>query len=449
MYIINDYPICGREIVIYGGGQDGRLLLGYFGQLKIPVAFIVETNPRDKSIMNLTVAPPRVLNSAKHFVIIASSRYAADMATILNERGFLQGNDYSVCNVWENFDEFLDYYINHSPLSLVERENLFYASCEQLRRNIGVISGLQFQFCCFDGSSADIERPTLHYDKNSDTVEDYIDRAVAFRTKILADIKNGLDEMPEGYFCKGCYNIKRRMWPSDERIQQAEIGYYPSPCNCRCVYCRVASHNELYASTPGLTKTAIELFEGLKKRGVLRADHSVNVAAGEISIHNDRDLILDFCKGHITSFSSNCIVFNDRIAHHLEDGKSYVMVSLDAGTAETYRKIKGVDAFHRVLDNIKKYMNHGVVQIKYIVSSFGNNNEKDFDEFVRLLASMEKPPIAIVATDVHDAEKKLDKPLLAGAERLTVKLQNNGIRTTFFDKLLSVDLQKELAINKF
>ncbi len=83
-------------------------------------------------------------------------------------------------------------------------------------------------------------------------------------------------------------------------------------------------------------------------------------------------------------FFSNAIVFNHTIAEILDRGLSYIYVSMDAGTPETFAKIKGIDAFKQVCGNLKEYSRHGPIELKYIVLPGINDTQADAKGFVEL-----------------------------------------------------------------
>ncbi len=60
-----------------------------------------------------------------------------------------------------------------------------------------------------------------------------------------------------------------------------------------------------------------------------------------------------------------------------------VEVSIDAGTPETYARVKGKDAFDRVVSNLVEYSRSGKIQLKYIVMK-DNLEDADINGFLNL-----------------------------------------------------------------
>lgn len=65
-----------------------------------------------------------------------------------------------------------------------------------------------------------------------------------------------------------------------------------------------------------------------------------------------------------------------------------IMCSIDAGTRETYLKIKGKDYFYNVVENIKKYcdINPDSIYIKYLFCEY-NSDKKEIDSFINIMKS--------------------------------------------------------------
>ena len=60
-------------------------------------------------------------------------------------------------------------------------------------------------------------------------------------------------------------------------------------------------------------------------------------------------------------------------------------MSIDAGTRETYQKIKGHDFFDKVITNLKKYSeSEGDVSLKFIILEGINDNKEEIDGFIKI-----------------------------------------------------------------
>ena len=73
-----------------------------------------------------------------------------------------------------------------------------------------------------------------------------------------------------------------------------------------------------------------------------------------------------------------------------KDG-SFLNVSVDAGTRETYREVKGLDAYDRVLSHIRRYAQEGaVIEIKYILMP-ENCDRENIDGFLAFCKEISPP----------------------------------------------------------
>ena len=80
---------------------------------------------------------------------------------------------------------------------------------------------------------------------------------------------------------------------------------------------------------------------------------TVILSGGDPLMHPQIDEILSALRGRGLHWAilTNGLVYNDDL-----DGCSYINLSLDGATRETYRRVRGVDTFERVMGNIERYV---------------------------------------------------------------------------------------------
>ena len=62
-----------------------------------------------------------------------------------------------------------------------------------------------------------------------------------------------------------------------------------------------------------------------------------------------------------------------------------IITSIDAGTRETFKKIKRNDMFDKVMENLRKYpVNKTKLILKYLILEGVNDNETDIDRFYEI-----------------------------------------------------------------
>jgi len=117
-------------------------------------------------------------------------------------------------------------------------------------------------------------------------------------------------------------------------------------------------------------------------------EFTVRLANGEFFANRHCDEMLDILlqtKWKI-QLISNYSIYNEKFATLLENGRvKRSTTSLDAGTRETFQKIKQVDRFDKVVENLKRYpLDKTRFSIKYIFLEGINDNETDIDGFYEI-----------------------------------------------------------------
>lgn len=150
-------------------------------------------------------------------------------------------------------------------------------------------------------------------------------------------------------------------------------------CNCKCRYCDFWRHPEKgkgYDPLPGI--------KSLGNAGALATGCFFSWGGGESSIlpnfEEASKWILD--QGFRQHIHTNALKHSPAISAVLSAGNGYVTASLDSGNPETYKKVKGINGFGLVMENLGKYAAvspNGLI-LKYIVHE-ANNSKSDIDDF--------------------------------------------------------------------
>ncbi len=118
--------------------------------------------------------------------------------------------------------------------------------------------------------------------------------------------------------------------------------------------------------------------------------------------------------------------------------------SMDAGTPETYYKIKGVKMWDKMLDNVRHYLEAPYFGFnpKYLFVPGVNDNEKDVERFVEICKEFRvdfvTPVFSFLADDFYGSEHA--KEMFA---YLVDLLSKNNIFTASVDTLYSEKYHKE------
>lgn len=135
------------------------------------------------------------------------------------------------------------------------------------------------------------------------------------------------------------------------------------------------------------------MIEFLFKENLIDKDYlRVEIQGGNVSCLQNFEQIADI-------FIKNCNNLNflmytngikylpifDKIAHLCD-----FVISLDAGTKETFFKIKQVDVFEQTIENIKRISvsNKKDLKLKYIVVKDVNDNEQELNKFLDVVGEI-------------------------------------------------------------
>lgn len=207
--------------------------------------------------------------------------------------------------------------------------------------------------------------------------------------------KNG--QVPE--CCADCYQIETFKSQNiaennTNQIKKLFISNWQH-CNAGCLYC----------SNIRLTKGEIDqnikksiyydVFPAIKQmvsKKILSQDAEVTISGGEPTVLKEfKDLVnvlVDYVKKPIQIYSS-AIRYDKSIEKCLKKNKCYLLISLDAGTAETFHKIKRVPYFDTVVANIRRYVKSSTfsqeaIALKYILMYNVNDNTEEIEKWLLL-----------------------------------------------------------------
>lgn len=270
-----------------------------------------------------------------------------------------------------------------------------YKSCHLLEHGIHFFYN-DIQVCCFllgkEGQPF-----SLIPDYNGEKID--WDKLLELKRQLRQNHKEGKINP----HCQGCFNLEEREWEEGDYINRYHVAHW-THCNCNCVYCYSAWNKDFFNRHKPYK--LVPILKEMEERNLITGGGYVTIGGGEATILDELDEIIEiFLRNGVNKIAahSSGIKFNQTIANGLGTGKVELTVSIDSASPEMYKKIKQVDAYNKVIENLKKYVEHQgdfphQVRSKYILIPGMND---DLDEIEKWIKTSVDLGIKELATDVE------------------------------------------------
>lgn len=239
--------------------------------------------------------------------------------------------------------------------------------CKELFNTLNITPNELYHCCRGQGIK---QRPVISlFDGGLFALEPYLEKAIRLRDD---------NKRREGQ-CQSCLHLADGSYQAQFTGFSFVVFNHFTECNARCFYC-------VYGTAPIKRPlyNPLPMVRDLQKKGLLAPWVTFNIGGGEPSIHKYLPDILDFLleNDYACSFCTNALVHSKAIAGFLRRKKNSLIISLDSGTEEGFKKVKGVDLFRKAAENVLRYSETGgLVKLKYIVTPYAAD-EADIDGFV-------------------------------------------------------------------
>ncbi len=202
-------------------------------------------------------------------------------------------------------------------------------------------------------------------------------------------IKDKLKEMhKKGEYldaCKNCIYLTERNWDEENYINHFTLNHW-TKCNCNCTYCYTAKNKKEFNSYKEYNLYPV-IKDMFKKNVIKHTDEGcVIFGGGEPAILRDFDKIIDIflkngCKN--IRINSSGIKYSKAIEKGLKQGAVSLVISVDAGTQQTYERIKQVKCYKKVWGNIRKYAkaNPDLLKVKFILYPNVNDTYEEINKW--------------------------------------------------------------------
>jgi organic radical activating enzyme len=237
------------------------------------------------------------------------------------------------------------------------------------------------------------------------------------RTSLYEGINDGTRKE-----CDGCKYLMEKD-ESDICVGPVEnVILHPyTTCNLRCSYCYFTD-KELGAAFDQHKAHIVPVLENFYNSGILKKNFfSLSLGGGEPAFVRDLKETLDFLSSK-WEHSSFVLISNSsikqKVPYVIESLNSTpnvtktLITSIDCGTRETYKRMRGRDLFIDSVENIQTYATSGVfadITLKYILLEDGTNDSPDdvfgFARFVKDIAEKNPHTTSVVI----DADVKVTK----------------------------------------
>lgn len=241
---------------------------------------------------------------------------------------------------------------------------------------------------------------------------------------------NGLREGPTGS-CLGCGHLKEKKYKD---VNFEYLGGEPLPggmgiqhftkCNERCTYCTYTVNDNFI----GPQYEFLGYLEDFRRRGKLRGGNWIDFSGGEPATLKNFDEILNYFLNHnlgTVVVYSNSTVYKQSIYDALKKNKIILTTSLDTGLASTYKKLRGLDFYSKVVANLIRYRNSGTsgLWLKYVICDI-NRTEDDLWSFIMAVLAI-KPDKVMMCPEFAYGEDHFPEETVAFAARLWYLLEKH------------------------
>ena len=271
----------------------------------------------------------------------------------------------------------------------------------------------------------------LHHGRGEPYLQDHNGQNFSIETVEKQKYSIVQKNQAEGYSaCVGCPNLEKKAWPRKKyKFDWVGITHFIY-CNISCNYCWLqwADWSPKKQKKPAQLYSMMPIVERLINTRLLDPAGIIDWGGGgEPTIIPEFDecfLALDNY-GVIQWLHTNAVRMPRQLQAEDYDCSSVkVLCSIDAGNAETYKKIKGRDGFDKAWANLERYQKLGAeITLKYIVLP-ENCDEENTRGFIERAGSLGK--LSIVSDiDIRSPEPSV--AILQGLYSLHSKAASAGI----------------------
>ncbi len=254
--------------------------------------------------------------------------------------------------------------------------------------------------------------------------------------------------------CVNCYKIEEKDWTDEKYIDQITVSHY-NMCNVDCIYC---SNNLQPEERKPKTYDIYPVLKHYIDEGVIKKGCELHIGGGEFSIYKEANELLDLfaLSGFGRVFvATNGLKYLEKLSEALNKGNTFTVISLDSGTRKTYKKVKRVDGFDKVVENLSKYAStensRQQMRLKYIIIPGVNDNMKEFKSFLKVAKKLKIPHIIIDIEGRYSrlVNYKVDNYFIDLALQMEKTAAKQGFITELYQFFTQNTNKKDIKKNNF
>ena len=258
--------------------------------------------------------------------------------------------------------------------------------CKRLNETLN-FDALKVFYCCATrtGPSIDIPKPNK--------IKDIITK----RKSLIKMLDRGI--IPKE--CEGCFDLKEQTNPKPLIISQLSnvpkasmiIVKHFKQCDCSCIYCceqYLSQRKIVLKSKKSDYYDLLPIIKELYKHNMIDKENTdVHFQGGNVSVLDEfEDLVNIFMTNGVKriEIATNGIKYLPIVEQICTKTFVDINISIDAGTRETYKKIKTVDKFDDLIENLKKYVKLPLLlRLKYILVRGVNDTKEEIENYINLM----------------------------------------------------------------
>lgn len=261
--------------------------------------------------------------------------------------------------------------------------------CKRLNETLN-FDALKVFYCCATrtGPSCDIPSPKE------------IKEVLKKRNSLIKMLDKGI--VPTE--CEGCFDLQEQNNPKPLIFSQFAkppkanliIVKHFKQCDCSCIYCceKYLSNRKIVLKPKKSDYyDLLPIIKELYKNDLIdKQELDVHFQGGNVSVLEEfEDLVDIFIKNGVKriEIATNGIKYLPIVEEICDKTFVDINISIDSGCRETFKKIKTVDKFDDVVENLKKYSKLPILlRLKYILVRGVNDNIEELKKYIDLMKSI-------------------------------------------------------------